>query len=232
MTAGLGCALAELGHSCLMIDADVGMQSLDMALGVHNYTAFDFADAAKGNIPLADAVVPLADFPQAAVLTAPAEPDGVAANTLQIIARSIRETALFEFVLIDAPAGLGEGFRMAARAADAGILVATAEPISLRSAERAADALMACGVMNLRLVVNRVRPGLMERGLPNIDDAIDLSGIQLLGYVPEDESVIVSQGHGIPSLLAPRSRAARAYRNIARRVLGDQVPVMKLRHRR
>ena len=232
VTAGLGCALAELGHSVLMIDADVGMQSLDMALGVHNFTAFDFADAAEGNIPLSDAVVPLSDFPSAAVLTAPAELEDINVNMLQTITRKIRSEGLFEFVLIDAPAGLGEGFRMAARAADAGILVATAEPISLRSAERTARALMDCGVMNLRLVVNRVRPGLMDRGLPNIDDSIDLSGTQLLGYVPEDESVIVSQGHGIPSILTPRSRAARAYRNIARRLLGEQVPVMRLRRQR
>ena len=215
-----------------MIDADVGMQSLDMALGVHNFAAFDFADAAQGNIALLDAVVPLADFPSAAVLTAPGEPDDVSMNMLQIVVHSVREQQLFDYVLIDAPAGLGEGFRMAASAADAGIVVATAEPISLRSAERTAEALHACGVMNLRLVVNRVRPALMERGLPNIDDAIDLSGTQLLGYVPEDESVIVSQGHGIPVILAPRSRAARAYRNIAKRLLGYQVPVLRLRHQR
>ena len=231
VTAGVGCALAELGHSCLMIDADVGMQSLDMALGVHQFAAFDFADAARGNIALADAVVPLADFPQAGVLAAPAELEGLGSNALRTITRNIREMELYEFVLIDAPAGLGEGFRMAARAADSGILVATADPICLRGSERTARELMACGTVNVRLVVNRVRPVLMERGLPNIDDAIDVSGTQLLGYVPEDESVIVSAAHGLPSLLAPQSRAARAYRNIARRLLGEQVPVMKLGRR-
>lgn len=231
VTAGIGCALAELGHSCLMIDADVGMQSLDMALGVHNFAAFDFADAARGNIALADAAVPLADFPQASVLTAPAALEEIGANTLRTVTRNIREMELYEFVLIDAPAGLGEGFRMAARAADSGVIVATADPICLRGSERTARELMACGAANLRLVVNRVRPGLMERGLPNIDDAIDLSGAQLLGYVPEDESVIVSAAHGVPSLMAPRSRAARAYRNMARRLLGEQVPVMRLGRR-
>lgn len=231
ITAGVGCALAELGHRCLMIDADVGMQSLDMALGVHNFAAFDFADAARGNIALADAAVPLADFPQASVLAAPPELEELAANTLRTIARNVREMELYDFVLIDAPAGLGEGFRMAARAADAGVIVATADPICLRGSERTARELEACGVVNLRLVVNRVRPSLMERGLPNIDDAIDMSGAQLLGYVPEDESVIVSAAHGVPSLLTPRSRAARAYRNIARRLVGEQVPVMKLGRR-
>lgn len=231
VTAGVGCALAELGHSCLMIDADVGMQSLDMALGVHNFAAFDFADAAHGNIALTDAAVPLADFPQASVLTAPAELDEIGANTLRTITRNIREMQLYDFVLIDAPAGLGEVFRMAARAADSGIIVATADPICLRGSERTARELMSCGVANLRLVVNRVRPELMDRGLPNIDDAIDLSGAQLLGYVPEDESVIVSAAYGVPSLLTLRSRAARAYRNMARRLLGEQVPVMKLGHR-
>lgn len=232
VTAGVGCALAELGYSCLMIDADVGMQSLDMALGVHNYAAFDFADAAQGTIELSDAAVQLADLPKAYVLTAPTDADELGANTLRLITSGIRKSELYDFVLIDAPAGLGDGFRMAARAADAGIIVATAEPITLRGAERTARALRASGVVNLRLVVNRVRPVLMDRGLPNIDDAIDLTGAQLLGYVPEDESVILSQAQGLPCIMIPRSRAARAYRNIAKRLAGDQVPVMKLGHRR
>ncbi|MBS7315949.1 MAG: AAA family ATPase [Clostridiaceae bacterium] len=231
VTAGVGCALAELGCRCLLIDADVGMQSLDMALGVHDFAAFDFADAARGNIALADAAVPLADFPQLAVLAAPPELEESSTTMLRTITRNVREMELYDFVLIDAPAGLGTGFQMAARAADSGILVATADPICLRGSERTARELMACGAANLRLVVNRVRPELMSRGLPNIDDAIDLSGAQLLGYVPEDKAVIVSAAHGIPSLLAPRSRAAQAYRNIARRLLGEQVPVMKLRRR-
>ncbi len=98
VTAGIGCALAELGHSCLMIDADVGMQSLDMALGVHNFAAFDFADAARGNIALADAAVPLAVFPQASVLTAPAALEEIGANTLRTVTRNIREMELYEFV--------------------------------------------------------------------------------------------------------------------------------------
>ncbi len=231
ITAGVGCALAELGRRCLLIDADVGMQSLDMALGVHNYAAFDFSDAARGNIALADAAVPLADFPQASVLAAPPDLEEVGTNALRTITHNIREMDLYDFVLIDAPAGLGEVFRMAACAADAGVIVATADPICLRGAERTAQELMSCGVANLRLVVNRVRPGLMDRGLPNIDDAIDSSGVQLLGYVPEDESVIVSAAYGVPSLLTPRSRAARAYRNIAKRLVGEQAPVLKLGRR-
>ena len=136
VTAGVGCALAELGHSCLMIDADVGMQSLDMALGVHNFAVFDFADAARGNIALADAAVALADFPQAAVLAAPPDGEELGANMLRLITRNVREMELYEFILIDAPAGLGEGFRMAARAADTGIVVATADPICLREKHR------------------------------------------------------------------------------------------------
>ena len=88
VTAGVGCALAELGHRCLMIDADVGMQSLDMALGVHQFAAFDFADAARGSISLTDAAVQLADFPLAAVLAAPPAPDDIGVNTLRSCASS------------------------------------------------------------------------------------------------------------------------------------------------
>jgi septum site-determining protein MinD len=165
------------------------------------------------------------------VLAAPTEPEGVGANTLKNLVRHIGELELYDYVLIDAPAGLGEGFRMAARAAESGIIVATSDPICLRTSEKTAAALRDCGVMDIKLVVNRVRPVLIGYGLPNIDDAMDAAGVGLLGYIPEDEGVIVAGAMGIPVIKTPSGAAARAYRNIARRICGENIPLMKVKRR-
>lgn len=226
-TAGIGCALAELGYRCLLIDADTGMQSLDMALGVHNYTAFNFGDVAKGIISLEDAAAKVEDFPNASVLSAPQDFDDLDEDTLRTIVHIIRDSGKYEFVLIDAPAGVGNGFKMAANAADMAIIAATSDPICLRSAEKTAMILKKLGVADQRLLVNRVRPVFIKRGMPDIDDAIDAIGAQLIGYVPEDSKVIMSGAKGIPVVKARRSRAAEAFRNISRRLTGEQVPLLK-----
>ena len=129
VTAGIGCALAKLGYRCLMIDADAGMQSLDMALGVCTQTAFNFADVVRGDIPLADAAAPVEAYPTAFVLAAPVDMEFVEDHTLRVLVRNARDMDLYDYILIDAPAGIGRGFRMAARAAESALIVATADPI-------------------------------------------------------------------------------------------------------
>ena len=220
VTAGLGCALGMRGMRCLLIDADAGMQSLDLALGVYRDAAFDFTDVASGMISLADAAVEVEGVPNVQVLAAPMDAQLAQPDTLETLIREIGKSGEYDYILIDAPAGIDRGFEAAARAAQSGILVATADPICLRSAEKCAERLTACGVGNLRLIVNRVRRDFMRRGLPNIDDAIDAVGVQLLGYVPEDKAVSLCGAEGISVLRYPRRRASRAFSEIAGRILG------------
>ena len=228
VTAGIGCALAKLGYRCLMIDADAGMQSLDMALGVCTQTAFNFADVVRGDIPLADAAAPVEAYPTAFVLAAPVDMEFVEDHTLRVLVRNARDMDLYDYILIDAPAGIGRGFRMAARAAESALIVATADPICLRSAEKCGQALASLGIERMRLVVNRVRMDFIRRGLPNLDDAIDGAGIALSGYIPEDEAVMYCGASGTPVLMRPRRRASRAFMNIAKRITGQNVPRMKI----
>lgn len=228
VTAGIGCALAKLGYRCLMVDADAGMQSLDMALGVCAEAAFNFADVVRGDIPLADAAVPLETYPTASVLAAPMDMEFVQEHTLRVLVRNARDMDLYDYILIDAPAGIGRGFQMAARAAESALIVATADPICLRSAEKCAQELEKIGIDRSRLIVNRVRTDFIRRGLPNLDDAIDGAGIALAGYVPEDEAVMYCGASGTPVLMRPRRRASRAFLNIAKRITGENIPLMKI----
>ncbi len=227
VTAGVGCALAKLGYRCLMIDADTGMQSLDMALGVCADAAFNFADVVRGDIPLTDAAVPVETCPAAFVLAAPMDMACVQEHTLRILVHNVREMDLYDYILIDAPAGIGKGFQMATYAADSALIVATADPICLRSAEKCGQELASLGIKQMRLIVNRVRMDLIRRGFPNLDDAIDSVGITLIGYVPEDKAVMYCGASGTSVLTRPRRRASRAFLNIAKRITGQNVPLMK-----
>ena len=144
VTAAVGCALASLGHRCLMVDADAGMQSLDMALGVYEDAAFDFTDVANGIISLSDAAVPVRGFPTAFVLAAP--PDDAEAEDGMLRKLVSLAQDKYDYILIDAPAGIGSGMCRAAEAAQSALIVATADPICLRSAEKCAQKLAACSV--------------------------------------------------------------------------------------
>ena len=224
VTAAVGCALASLGLRCLMVDADAGMQSLDMALGVYEDAAFDFTDVANGVISLSDAAVPVRGFPTAFVLAAPPDDAEAEDGMLKKLVALARDN--YDYILIDAPAGIGAGMCRAAEAAQSALIVATADPICLRSAEKCAQKLAACSVERPYLVVNRVRRDFLRRGFPNLDDAIDVSGVRLIGYVPEDKNVACAGAEGVPLASYARSRACRAAMNIARRITGEHVPLL------
>ena len=224
VTAGAGCALAKLGFKCLLVDADAGMQSLDMALGVCEDAVFDFSDVVKGNVSLEDAAVPVEDFPGAFVLAAPSNLDRIEGNTLRTLVHEAKNK--YDFVLIDAPAGIGRGFVSAARAANSALVVATPDPICLRSAEKCARRLEEEGVGKTTIVVNRVRRDFIRHGLPNLDDMIDGSATRLLGYVPEDDKITYCGAEGKSILLYPKKKASRAFMNIAKRISGEHVPLL------
>ena len=135
----------------------------------------------------------------------------------------------FDYCLIDAPAGLGAGFRLALSAADRAVVVTTTDASSLRDAQRTVMELDALPRGRVHLVVNRCRKKLLKSLHQTIDDAIDMAGLPLLGVIPEDETMPLYSGRGVPLLLSPNDCAARAYRNIARRITGKRTPLMKLR---
>ena len=227
-TAGVGAALAQSGRQVLCLDCDVGLRNLDLALGLSDRAFMDFSDVARRRCPLEMAVVEHPNIPGLFLLTAPARVRGsdVTEQEMASLLKEIRSR--FDFCLLDAPAGLGSGFRLATCAADRCVVVTTTDASSLRDAQHTVMELNHFGAGKLHLVVNRVRKKMLRSMHATIDDAIDKAGLPLIGVVPEDDQLPLSLHQGVPLLLRS-DNAAAAYKNIAKRLQGQRVPLLRIR---
>ena len=228
-TAGVGAALARSGKRVLCIDCDIGLRNLDLALGLADRALMDFSDVAQSRCALEEAVVEQPLFPGLFLLTAPLRMRGrpVTEEEMSLLLDEIRTQ--FDYCLLDAPAGLGLGFRLATCAADHVIVVTTSDASSLRDAQHTVMELHRFGTGALHLVVNRVRKKMLRSMHATIDDAIDKAGLPLIGVVPEDDALPLSLNSGTPVLTDSQSSAATAYRNIAARLQGDRIPLLRIK---
>lgn len=226
LTGGIAACLARLGRKVLCIDMDIGLRNLDISLGMSDRVLMDFSDVVEGRCTLDRAAVSHPDLPGLHMLTAPIRlPDGVDEAGIAKLLNEARQQ--FDYILLDAPAGLDAGFRLAACAADRAIVVATNDASSLRDAQRAVGELN--HIKQVHLVVNRVQPKLLRRLRTTIDDAMDSAGLPLLGVVPEDPKVVLTANAGKPLILTGRRGAANACLNIAKRLEGHRAPIMRIR---
>ncbi len=227
LVGAVSSCLAALGHPTLCIDMDVGLRNLDLSLGLSDRALMDFTDVVQGRCPLEKAVVEHPQIQGLFLLTAPFSlPQGVAEEAMLDLLFQARQK--FDYILLDAPAGLGEGFRLSVCGCDRAIVVSTTDASALRDAQRTVTELMT-RVGTIHLVVNRVQPKLLKKLHTTIDDAMDAAGLPLLGVVPEDNRVMLAANQGIPLILSANKGAAVAYRNISLRIDGQRVPLMKLR---
>ena len=230
VTGGVAAALAMAGQRVLCIDMDIGLRNLDISLGLSDRALMDFSDVAQGRCTLDAAVVEQPRLPGLYLLTAPVRirRDPVTASQMGTLLRQVRQK--FDFCLLDAPAGLGDGFLLATAAADRCVVVTTADASSLRDAQHTVMELGRFGPGKLHLVVNRVRKKLLRSMHATIDDAMDKAGLPLLGVVPEDDALPLALNRGSPILLsAPASPASSAYRNIATRLRGGKAPLLRIK---
>ena len=229
-TAGVGEALALSGRRVLCLDCDVGLRNLDLALGLSDRALMDFSDVAQGRCSLESAVVEHPRLPGLFLLTAPVRTRGRPVTETQMADLLAEVRKRYDFCLLDAPAGLGTGFLLATASADRAVVVTTTDPSSLRDAQHTVMELDRFGSGKLHLVVNRVRKKLLRSMHATIDDAIDKAGLPLIGVVPEDDALLLSLTRGSPLLLASsQSPAAWAYRNIAARLQGGRVPLLRIK---
>jgi septum site-determining protein MinD len=226
MTAGVAGALAGLGHSVLCIDMDIGLRNLDISLGLNDRALMDFTDVALGRCPLARAAVRHPLLPGLSLLTAPMS---LPPELTEVQIRALINTAKshFDYVLVDSPAGLGTGFHLAIAGADRAVVVATNDASSLRDAQRTVSELDS--IRHVHLIMNRIQPKLLRRLRTTIDDAMDAAGLPLLGVVPEDSQVMLAANLGRPLILSSHQGAATACTNIAKRLDGCRVPIMRIR---
>lgn len=226
VTGGVAASLSLMGRRVLCIDMDIGLRNLDISLGLSDRALMDFTDVALGHCPLSRAAVEHPDMKGLALLSAPLTlPDGLAPDAVRTMLKEARDS--WDYVLIDAPAGLGTGFRLAVCGADRALVIATNDAASLRDAQRTAAELDQLNTIHL--VMNRVQTRLMRKLRTTIDDAMNAAGLPLIGVVPEDSQVMLCANLGRPLTTRGRRGAALACWNIAQRLEGQRVPIMRIR---
>ncbi|MFD0962332.1 septum site-determining protein MinD [Paenibacillus chungangensis] len=227
-TANIGTALALLGKKVCLVDTDIGLRNLDVVMGLENRIIYDLIDVTEGRCRLNQALVKDKRFEELYMLPAAQTKDKDAVKPEQIrkVVQELKNE--HDYVLIDCPAGIEHGFRNAIAGADHAIVVTTPENAAVRDADRVIGLLEGEKIPS-KLVINRIRQTMVKSGeMLDVDEICQVLSIDLVGIVPDDEKVISAANNGEPTVMNPASRAAIAYRNIARRILGDMVPLMVL----
>ncbi len=224
--AGLGIALAQSGLRVLCIDCDVGLRNLDIPLGISDGCALSFLDVSEGGYSLSQAAVH-PDYPSLVFLTAPMNRpvEKIDAGAFFDLLRKARQQ--FDYILLDAPAGVDAGFRLAAEPADRHLLVTGPGPAAVRDAGRVGELLERMGKTDIRMIVNRVDKSMLSFLRVTIDDVMDTTGLPLMGVVLEDGDVVLAAACGVPlARYNKRSSAVGAFRRIAKRIQGYPEPII------
>jgi septum site-determining protein MinD len=228
-TANIGTALAFAGFKVALIDTDIGLRNLDVVMGLENRIVYDIVDVTNGNCRLRQAMIKDKRFDSLFLLPAAQTKDKNAVNPAEMedLCAELRDD--FDYVLIDCPAGIERGFYNAIAGADKAIVLTTPEVSAVRDADRIIGLLESSDLRNPKLIINRIRPRMVKYGdMMDIEDIVDILAIDLLGVVPEDEKIIVSTNRGEPAVMDVISQAGEAYRRIAKRIRGEEVPLMNL----
>jgi len=228
-TANIGTGLAAAGHKIVLVDTDIGLRNLDVVLGLENRIVYDLTDVTGGVCRVKQALIRDKRLDGLHLLPAAQTKDKTAVSPDQMrdLCKELKQE--FDYVIIDCPAGIEQGFRNAIAGADRAIVVTTPEVSAVRDADRIIGLLEAAELSEPKLIINRIRPRMVRAGdMMGIDDMIDILAIDLLGVIPEDEMIVITTNRGEPVVLDQVSRSGQAYRNIARRILGEEVPFLNL----
>jgi septum site-determining protein MinD len=228
-TANLAVALAQMGQRVVCLDADIGLRNLDVVMGLENRIVYDIVDVIEGRCRLKQAMIRDKRFDDLHLIPAAQTRDKNAISPSDMIklGEDLRDEA--DWVIIDSPAGIERGFRNAIAPADEIIVITNPDVSAVRDADRIIGLIEAEQKEPAKLIINRLNPEMVQRGdMLDAEDVLELLAIKLLGIVPEDENVIVSTNVGKPVALDEKSRAGQAFRNISRRLMGDEVPLLNL----
>lgn len=229
-TANIGTGLAAQGKKVALVDTDIGLRNLDVVLGLENRIVYDLVDVVEGTCRLKQALIKDKRFSGLYLLPAAQTRDknAVSPEQMQKLCESLKEDG-FDYIILDCPAGIEQGFKNAIAGADRAIVIATPEVSSVRDADRIIGLLEANNLNNPMLVLNRMRPDMVKNGdMMSIDDVTEILAIDILGVVPDDESIVVASNKGEPAVMVEDSLAGQAYRNITRRIMGEDVPLLDL----
>ena len=225
-TANLGSSLAEAGKKVVLVDTDIGLRNLDVVMGLENRIVYDIVDVIEEKCKLRQALIKDKRFEELFLLPAAQTRDKTAINEEQMkeLTKKLKED--FDYILIDCPAGIEQGFKNAIAGADRAIVVTTAEISAIRDADRIIGLLESSEIKNPELVVNRLRPAMVRKGeMMEVEDIVDLLSVDLIGVVPDDEYIITQTNKGEPVIKNKRAPSGKAYIEIARRILGENIEV-------
>ena len=224
-SANVGTGLAMLGKRVVLIDTDIGLRNLDVVMGLENRIIYNLVDVIEGNCRMKQALIRDKRYPDLFLLPSAQTRDKSSVSPGQMIklVEDLREE--FDYILLDCPAGIEQGFRNAIAGADRALIVTTPEVSAIRDADRIIGLLEASGVGRMDLIINRIRSDMVRRGdMMSVDDVMDILAIPLMGTIPDDEAIVISTNQGEP-LVGLGSTAGQAYLDICRRILGESIPM-------
>ena len=228
-TANIGASLAEKGHKVLLIDTDIGLRNLDVVMGLENRIVYDLIDVIEERCRISQALIKDKRCQNLVLLPAAQirDKNDVNVDQMKELISSLKDS--FDYILIDCPAGIEQGFKNAIAAANEAVVVTTPEVSATRDADRIIGLLEAAGIKNPRLVINRLRIDMVkDKNMLSVEDILDILAVKLLGVVPDDENVVISTNKGEPLVYKGDSLAAKAFKNIASRIEGVEVPLLDL----
>ncbi|MBC5708873.1 septum site-determining protein MinD [Hungatella hominis] len=225
-SANVGTGLAILGKKVVLIDTDIGLRNLDVVMGLENRIVYNLVDVVEGNCRMKQALIKDKRYPNLFLLPSAQTRDKTSVNPGQMVklVDDLREE--FDYVLLDCPAGIEQGFQNAIAGADRALVVTTPEVSAIRDADRIIGLLEASGMKTIDLVVNRIRMDMVRRGdMMSLDDVMDILAIDIIGAVPDDEDIVISTNQGEP-LVGIGTPAGQAYMDICKRITGETVPLL------
>ncbi len=228
-TANLGAGLAMLQKKVLLVDMDIGLRNLDVVIGLENRIVFDLVDVIEGRCKAKSAMIKDKRCPSLYLLPAAQSKDknDVTPQQVKELVDSLKDD--FDYIILDCPAGIEQGFKNAIIAADEAYVVTTPEVSAVRDADRIIGLLEANDIKNPKLIINRIRMNMVKEGnMLSVDDIVDILAIEIIGIIPDDENIVISTNRGEPVVLKGESLAAQAYRNISKRAIGEEIPFLDL----
>ena len=228
-SANIGTGLAMSDKTVVLLDADIGLRNLDLIMGLENRIVYDITDVIEGNCRLKQALIKDKRYPNLFLLPAAQTKDKDAVNPEQMkkLCESLKEE--FDYVIIDCPAGIEGGFKNAIAGANRAIVVTNPEISAVRDADRVIGFLEANDLKNPQLLLNRLDVKMVNEGkMMSLEDVTEILAIEAIGVVPHDESIIESANRGDPAVLDETSLAGRAFRDISKRIMGEEIPFMNL----
>ena len=231
-TANVGTGLAKLDQKVVLIDTDIGLRNLDVVMGLENRIVYNLVDVVEGNCRIKQALIKDKRYPNLYLLPSAQTRDKTAVSPEQMVKLIEELRSEFDYILLDCPAGIEQGFKNAIAAADRALIVTTPEVSAIRDADRIIGLLEANDIRDIRLIINRLRPDMIARGdMMSVDDVTEILAVNLLGTILDDEQIVIAANQGEP-LSGQKSQAEEEYRNICRRLLGEEVPFVELQQKK